>query len=928
MFGIKGVAQSSKLAYRIFILFVLSALVPIGVLAAFSLQQLTSQQVESVEKELRQKAKNYGLFLNDRLLLLDEKLLMEVERLNFKNKNSQFKPSLEGFSSLAVFTLKTTTTQGMPIANTLSTSDKDSLMAGNPVLLVLQEATGYHSIYLLRNIVNTTKVVAAKIANKYFWGDIETFDLSNQICVYGRDNKAVFCTGNERRQQLDNIKKVWEKVSTGVIKSDGEGIYVSYWRLFTQANFNYSSLLVTVSVKLSDVTTPVAELTNIFIIVCFLVLVIITLLTTIQIRRYFYPLEELMKGIRRVSNNDFKTPVLVDTQDEFNHLADAFNSMSTKVSNQIDFLSAIATIDQHILANRPIKELLFKIVGKLKSTINFVNVGLVVMDEGSKEKGVLYCETSYDASVEILPDFANTLQVNNRGLEIKHTDLPSFLFALKNKQALIFVVTPVLAYNRLEAMLVFSFASEAQAKTVNKQLVELGDRFTIAFEKFAWDKKLYKQAHYDPLTGLPNRQLLNDRLEQAIIQASRDKLYFSLMFLDLDRFKVINDSLGHSSGDELLTLVAKRLVNVLREGDTIARQGGDEFIILLSGSLLSDEVMQRASHVANKILLAITEPYQIQEQAVHISASIGVVLYPIDGGDGETLVKHADAAMYHAKSLGKNNFQLYSSELNSLSIESLKLESELHGALALNQFELYYQPKVDAKTGGILGAEALIRWNHPVDGIVSPFRFIPLAEETGLINKIGEWTIQEACRQMKQWQDEELNRIIVSVNLSVKQFQQKDIVGIVSTALSSNRLEPSFLDLEILEGTAMEDMAKTVQILEEFKSLGVKISIDDYGTGFSTLSYIKEFPIDNLKIDMSFIRNIVNDKGDQAIVASTILLAEKLGLNVVAEGVEDEHQLAILQEMGCNEIQGYYYSPPVPAEKFAKFLKDGFTEKL
>jgi len=925
MLGIDGTAQHSRIAYRIFILFMLSAIIPIGILAVFSLQQLSSQQVESVEIELRKQAKSYGLLLNERLGLLDEKLKVELKQLSKGGERLY----LNGFSKLYSFDTSSPNLKTKHLMDVLKDSDINSLRAGNAVLLMVPGTNQHYSAYLLREYGDKGRFVVAKLDSKALWGSAETFDLSKQLCVYGANNTAVFCPTNEFKEHLNEVKSTWDTKSTGVLKTSAEaGLYVAYWKLFTQANYSYPGLMITISTDQAEVIGPVSSLRNIFIIISVLVLVIIILLSTFQIRRYFSPLKELMKGIRRISKNDFNTPVIVETKDEFSQLANSFNLMSTKVSGQIEFLSGIAAIDQHILSSRPIKGLLPNVVKQLQTTINFERVGLVVLEESDKTKGVLFCDTIHELEVELTTGFITELDKKAPNYREDNKNIPSFLKALKTSRTSCFIEMPIVVTGEIIAVLVFGFADHDIASDVNARITELGKRFALAFEKSAWDKKLYKQAHYDPLTGLPNRELLNERLEQAIIRAARNGAYFSLMFLDLDRFKVVNDTLGHTSGDELLTLVANRLVDTLREEDTVARQGGDEFIILLSGSESRDVLVKRTSHVATKLLSVITEPYELDGQTIHISTSIGIALFPIDGKDGETLVKHADSAMYHVKSAGKNNFQLYSSELNTLTTERLKLESELYLALLHEELELYYQPKVDAKTGEILGAEALIRWNHPVKGLLAPGVFISIAEETGLIGQIGEWTIQQACRQINQWQEEGLAKLTISVNLSVAQFQQHNLVQIVSEALENERIEPCYLDLEILEDAAMDDMDKTVEVLEELKALGVKISIDDYGTGYSTLSYIKKFPIDNLKIDMSFIRGIIDDDGDQAIVASTILLADKLGLNVVVEGVEEKAQFKMLQKMGCNEIQGYYFSPPVSAKKFAVFLREGFANKI
>ncbi|PCI67101.1 MAG: hypothetical protein COB26_10440 [Piscirickettsiaceae bacterium] len=933
MFGIEKSAQRSTVANRIFILFIFSSILPIAILAGFSIQQLNNQATVGVENELRQAAKNYGLLLNERLGMLDEHLLIKLRQLEPVEVRMSKQSKVDGFSNFYSMNLNDLSASNQYIFSLLSTTDKKSLTAGKPVLVANDQQAGESALYLMRAFEDSEKILVGEINSIQLWGYSEAFDLTKRLCLYGAKNITLFCSTNEHQLQLDSIKTIWQNASTGVtqLTSKENGLFVAYWSLFTQASFNYPRIMVTVSIDRETVAAPAATLKMIFAIVSVLVLVIITLLSTFKIRRYFVPLEELMKGIGRISKNNFTTPVVVNTDDEFKQLANSFNSMSSKVSNQIEFLSGITAIDQHILSNRSIKDILPAVMSQIKSAIGFEQASLLLIqqpNDGSAKLHNYSNSSSYVEEVNIDEEFIDTLKNKTVTYSIGDIAWPSFLDSLKSEGASIYFLVPVMLDNLVQAILIFSFKERNFTNDKQGQLRELSDRFAIAFEKSAWDKKLYKQAHFDPLTGLPNRQLLNDRLEQAIIQASRDQLYFALIFLDLDRFKVVNDTLGHHSGDELLILVAKRLKDTLREGDTIARQGGDEFIILLSGDSSRDEIISRAGRVANKILASIVEPFQLKGQVIHMSASLGVALYPSDGGDEQTLIKHADAAMYHAKSKGSGRFHLFSNELNNQSMERLKLEDELHKALARQEFELYYQPKVEAKTGRILGAEALIRWNHPQDGLVAPYKFLPLAEEIGLIKEIGEWTIQEACQRISAWQQDGFDNIVVSVNLSVQQFQEEGLVGVVSAALEAENVAAKFLDLEILEGTAMDDMDKTVDTLKMLKDIGVKISIDDYGTGYSTLSYIKKFPIDNLKIDMSFIRNIVNDEGDQAIVESTILMAKKLGLNVVAEGVEDEHQLTMLQEMGCDEIQGYYFSPPVPAEEFAMLLKNGFERKV
>jgi diguanylate cyclase (GGDEF)-like protein/PAS domain S-box-containing protein len=437
------------------------------------------------------------------------------------------------------------------------------------------------------------------------------------------------------------------------------------------------------------------------------------------------------------------------------------------------------------------------------------------------------------------------------------------------------------------------------------------------------DRKKYQGrieylATHDPLTGLANRNLLRDRLAQAIAFSRRSGQMLALLFVDLDRFKDINDSFGHAVGDKLLIEVSERLRRVVREGDTVARPGGDEFIVLLTD--FSDP--ESVNAVAVKLLNEFAAPYVLTDVQLHVNASIGVSLYPNDGDDIETLLRNTDTAMYRAKERGGNGFQLYTPEMSVRAIERMELENALHRAVERGEFQLYYQPKVDLKSGQIVGAEALIRWFHPELGLVLPNRFIPLAEEIGLISSIGQWVLRTACAQNKAWQDAGLIPISVAVNLSARQFRHEELLGLVSNVLKETGMEPGFLELELTESIVMHSAEQFAVRLHELKMLGVKLAIDDFGTGYSSLSYLKRFSLDRLKIDQSFVNDIVTDADDAAITRSVISLGHSLNLRVVAEGVETAEQLAFLRSNGCDEVQGNFYSEPISAEDFSALLHE------
>ena len=422
------------------------------------------------------------------------------------------------------------------------------------------------------------------------------------------------------------------------------------------------------------------------------------------------------------------------------------------------------------------------------------------------------------------------------------------------------------------------------------------------------EEQIEFQAYHDALTGLPNRRLFRDRLTVALAHARRMRTPLAVMFLDLDRFKEVNDTLGHSFGDEMLKLVAARLQEALREEDSIARMGGDEFTVLLADLASTDD----AATIAQKLIETVAQPMRIEEREIFITTSIGIALFPSDGDTAELLLKNADHAMYRAKDAGRSSVQLFTPAMNSRALDRLSMENSLRHALERAEFALHYQPQIDVKTRTITGVEALLRWTPAGGQMVSPATFIPIAEETRLIIPIGEWVVREACRQARQWQLEGHPGLRVAVNLSPRQFQQADLPSMVASALEDSGLPASDLELEITESTAMQNTERTIAILRRLREMGICIAIDDFGTGHSSLNYLRSFPIDTVKIDQEFVRGIENSEADRAIVSAVIGMARGLRLRVVAEGVETEPQLAFLAEHGCEEVQGYLFGRPAP----------------
>lgn len=440
-----------------------------------------------------------------------------------------------------------------------------------------------------------------------------------------------------------------------------------------------------------------------------------------------------------------------------------------------------------------------------------------------------------------------------------------------------------------------------------------------SIERKRYQEQLEYQANFDALTGLPNRSLLHDRLRQSVA-AQRYVRAIGVVFLDIDHFKFVNDSLGHNTGDKLLKEVAARLTQTVRDGDTVARLGGDEFILILNDQTGQDVIYRAMQRIINKV----AEPINVDGHELLVTCSAGISLYPQDGPDVETLLRNADAAMYRAKEKGRNNFQFYTAEMNQQVNERLKMENGLRRALERKEFELYYQPRIDVRTGAAVGCEALLRWRHPERGLLLPERFIALAEETGLIVPIGEWVLRTACARACAWQKRKSLPVSVSVNLSSRQFKQEALAAAVAAALEESGLDPRLLEMELTESLVMHDTEAAIHVLTRLREIGVELSVDDFGTGYSSLSYLTRLPISALKIDQSFVHDVRQcDSPDQGIVAQAIIsLGHNLKLKVVAEGVETDAQFEFLKKHGCDEVQGFRFGKPLPADEFEKFLSD------
>ncbi|MEE9411683.1 MAG: EAL domain-containing protein, partial [Methylococcales bacterium] len=703
---------------------------------------------------------------------------------------------------------------------------------------------------------------------------------------------------------------------------------VKSWGLFLQSKFFISDFTIYSVANKHQVSQSTQFLQDIFVAVLLLAIAVIVFFSLLLIRRNMIPLENLMEGMKRVSDNDFKYQIAVNSNNEFGELANSFNKMSSQLRHTVNVLTTMAEIDRLILSDTKLQKIITITITRLTGAINCNAASVILLDskaDASKNIRVFYKNKNGSGKIMQQKSAISKLELSavfsESTLFINDADnsLPNYVAPLVASGARNFLIVPISVRTKSAAMLVFGYNDQYTPDGNDCAYArEFADHFAVALSNVSWKSKLHSQANYDTVTNLPNRHLVNRKLKNAIADARENNKQFAVLFLDLDRFKSVNDSLGHSAGDKLLKMISKRIKSCLPENCLLGRLGGDEFIILIHNLKNSKQIEKIVKH----ILDTLKHPFILKMRKIHIATSIGVAIYPDHGLNRETLLKNADAAMYHAKSIGRGGHEYYSVELNAADAAKLEIEGELHLAMQNEEFELYYQPQVNVNSGLIVGAEALIRWNHPSKGRVPPNDFIPVAEQSGIIMELGDWVLNQACKQNKLWQMQGLPNICMSVNLTSKQFAQTNLVTLVKHALYSNNLNVEYLDLEITESAAMVDVKKTLATLNELRALGLSLSVDDYGTGYSSLSYLKDFPIQTLKIDQSFIRDMTQVPKNMAIVKSTIILGHHLNLNVVAEGVENADELAFLKAEGCKVYQGYLFSPPVPADQFAKLLAD------
>ena len=921
---------AGRVARRVFLLFVLSAFIPLALVAVLSLAQVRDVLLQQAEQRLAASSKAYGMVIFERLQLASE-VALGASALRDRSWRTP-SPLDRYFQSLGLVDArgKTTDLLGQAAIPPLSADSRQRLASGKHLIVLTQEKPGTRVFLLMPDFGSAAgTVLFGEIRPEFLWGNPDMLPTATEFCVIDDGTRIVlFCTVPIPDGALKAIDTPSTQSALHFFSwtEDQQTRRAVAWGQFMRAEFGIGDWIVVASQLESHQLSRIGEFRRLFIPVVLLALLVVTWLSMRQIRSTLVPVEALAAGARRVARNDFATPVDVKRDDELGELATAFNHMSARLGRQFSALTVLAEIDHLILSSLDTEQIIRRVLERIGDLVPADFLSITLLDHDNPNLARTYaCEARRPGDVsaarqEVSASERSVLEASPQGfwIPVRDADSGGYLSHLQNQGMVTAYVQPIIWREVVCGALALGFRVAPEIGDEDqKQVRDFADRVAVAISSAWRDEQLYLQAHFDPLTGLPNRLLLADRITQEIARSQREAGSFALLFADLDHFKDVNDTLGHTCGDAVLKEAAGRIAHCLREIDTVSRPGGDEFIVILTQL----QRPQDAGRVAEQIVKSLSEAFVIDGQASFLSASIGIALYPADGRSAETLIKNADTAMYRAKAGGRAQAVYFEENMNAMAVARVTLDRDLRRAIERDELKLLYQPVIDLRPGGICGAEALLRWNHPELGWVSPARFIPIAEESGYIEHITRWVMHEACRQLKQWQTDGVALDRLAVNVSARQFRKPGLVDLIVECTHAAGIAPSCLEVEITETVLIDHGPEVERMLQEIAAMGISISLDDFGTGFSSLSYLKRFVVHTVKIDRAFIEGLGRDTDSEAIVAAIIAMSHALGKTVTAEGVETYEQLSILGKLKCDRVQGFRFSRPLAAAEFAQFAK-------
>jgi diguanylate cyclase (GGDEF)-like protein len=922
----------ARVGRRLFFLFVLSAFVPLAALAALSYVQLRDILLEQGQQRLAATAKGFGTALFDRLLqasdLASASLGPQAPAANSLARRT--------FVSLAQIQPdgRVVARWGEPPLKSLEEPARGRLEEGKSTLLVRERGNGYQLVLVAPGAVSTQGAAVAELASEAFW-QTEMLPAATDFCVVVEDGRTpLFCSVlmPDSVVRASAERKESSAISATRWMRSGEPQRAAAWSQYLRAGFGTTDWVVVASQSEGFILSKLIEYQRIYVPVVILALLLVMWLTIRQSRSIVDPVSELVVGARAISRKDFSRRVEVNRSDEFGELADAFNRMSEKLGRQFAALTALSEIDQLILSTLDTAQVARIVLERMGDVVPANFIGLTLFDPDNRELGHSYFRDMQHnddgvvfSRLQVRPEDRVVLEANRSGSWIGLEDeATGLLLALRERGMRTAYIHPIVWRQEVCGALAVGYVDPSAGNDEERQQArDFADRVAVAVSSAWRDEQLYQHAHYDVLTGLPNRLLLKDRLGQEIARSQREERRFAVLFVDIDRFKSVNDTLGHTAGDAVLCEAARRVSGCIRSSDTVARLGGDEFTVLLTNV----RAPQDAGHIAEAIVRELSRAFELEGQSIFLSASVGIAAFPRDGATAEALLRNADTAMYRAKFLGRAQAVYFEERMNDEAVARLTLDRDLRSALELGQLSVHYQPLIDLRTGEVVGAEALMRWLHPERGWVPPSRFIPVAEESGFIEELGAFALAQACVQMRAWRDDGLRVRRVSVNVSPRQLRKPGMSALIERSARDAGIDLEALQIEITEGLLIDHAERAGVLLREVADTGATIALDDFGTGFSSMAYLNRFPIHTIKIDRVFVDGIESGRNSAAIVEAIIAMSHALGKTVVAEGVETAGQLEILRALRCDEVQGFHIAPPMPAKEFAVFVREQLASR-
>lgn len=920
---------TSKVSKRLFFLFVIAAVIPVTITGIFSYKYVGNLLITQKQEYLDSASKNYGMAIYDRLLNAEHAfnlLAIDIQSRNAEDLARNITNISTPNSTTPIFS----DTEIFILSGNSYKNDTKHLLAGNTKITISKDENSLN-IYFSRLLDDGIKILSSKVDTSYIFSNLDILPTNEKACVIIENMGTLFCSDKEFYTVSENIFEnvINSKNISDEIIYNSDYIFAS-WELFLKGKYNTDGWNIIYTTSNVTFSTSAKSFATAFIPILIFVILLITLISLNQIAKILTPLAKLTAATESIAKGDFSNKIKLTSSDEFQVLGDSFNKMSSELASVFSDISAMSELDRTILSTMDPKSAFHPIFKHLNSCFNSDFSGIIVMDSQNKDVGYLY---SYDkVTNEVHTKGSVNITTENKDILFKETDT-YFPIAKREQYAQIewvnLIATDIISIvpiNEKEALIgciVCGFNSFPKLKKPDlERLEKFVDRVAVALSATKREERLTYQANYDSLTGLPNRLHLMNRFDNAIGASERNKNNIAFLFIDLDRFKVINDSQGHATGDKLLISVADRIQKCINNADTVARYGGDEFAIIIPNVSSTKDVEK----TAETIIQRLSEPFYIDSYEHLIGASIGISVYPKDGNTWDELLQKSDIAMYKAKQAGRGKHLFFTDKMHEDIRDKANLEADLHHALEKNELHLVYQPQIDAKSGAITGAETLIRWNHSTKGTIRPDKFISYAEDNGLIIPIGSWIIRETLKQCEQWQLSHHTIPKIAINISAKQLRHEKFISEVEELITDFDIGSTNLEFEITESLFINDDDYTLSILHKLNKLGISIAIDDFGKGYSSLSYLKKLPVQTLKIDKLFIQDLNKNDDSIEIVNAIISMAHALNKIVVAEGIETEEQLEILKELDCDRAQGYLISKPRSSHEFHNFSKTKITQ--